>query len=191
LHRAVVLVRAQEVDTVPLTTCDGTVAPLALDVVSVLVRSADAPRPPVPLADEPTNAWATNGEWVEGVRLVEPSVLWMLQRFAEMFPRRKFLIRSGYRPGSRSLHGMARALDLELEGVANEDLYRACRAQPDMGCGYYPNNQFVHLDLRNQETGRIFWIDTAAPGEPSAYVERWPGVEDSDGASGAWVPQGE
>ena len=61
-----------------------------------------------------------------------------------------------------------------VQGVENEELLALCHELPDVGCGYYPNGKFVHFDIRFR--GRGLWVDAAAPGEPSRYVDGWPGV---------------
>jgi hypothetical protein len=63
--------------------------------------------------------------------------------------------------------------------VANEHLLKVCRTLEDVGCGYYPNNKFVHIDVRRRGTGKALWIDVSGPGEPSEFVDSWPGVVDS------------
>ena len=71
-------------------------------------------------------------------------------------------------------------------GVPNAALFRFCRTLDDVGCGFYPNSKFVHVDVRRPGAGRVFWIDISGPGEPSEYVDSWPGVvESGDLASGA------
>ena len=74
-----------------------------------------------------------------------------------------------------------------VQGVPNEEILKACRKLADVGCGYYPNSKFVHVDVRPARTGKAFWIDASAPGEPSRYVDSWPGVVDSGAMS--WVPE--
>jgi hypothetical protein len=84
---------------------------------------------------------------------------------------------SGYRTdGHSGLHGKGRALDLYVRGVTNEDLFAVCRTLRDAGCGYYPYNNFIHLDVRPFGTGRVAWVDVSQPGEKSEYVDGWPGV---------------
>ena len=33
-------------------------------------------------------------------------------------------------------------------GVPNEQVFAVCRRLSDVGCGFYPNNRFVHVDVR-------------------------------------------
>jgi hypothetical protein len=126
-------------------------------------------------------AWE-KGEWMPNLKVVHPRLLWVLQRIADAFPWREIYIFSGYRPRSakggshHSLHSEARAMDISVTGVANVSLLELCRKLDDVGCGFYPNSRFVHVDVRRPGTGHAFWIDASGPGEPSRYVDSWPGV---------------
>jgi hypothetical protein len=54
-----------------------------------------------------------------------------------------------------------------------------------VGCGYYPNGAFVHFDVRPWGSARVRWVDDARPGEPSHYVDGWPGVVEP---GSTWLP---
>jgi hypothetical protein len=180
-----VLRYAGEREYLALFDCDGAIAPDVIDRLSALARPPEARRPALPLPFEPSEDGA-HGEWTPGVRLLEPRLVWVLGQLAEMFPARPIVILSGYRPDSHSsLHKLGRALDLSVQGISNEDLFRACRRLRDVGCGYYPNSLFVHFDLRPYGSPRVQWVDEARPGEPSHYANGWPGVVDP-GTS--WTP---
>lgn len=160
-----------EFERLALLDCRGAATADALDRVSVLARAPGAERPALPLPIEP-EATTTTGEWVPGVRLIHPRLVWVLARVAQAFPARPLRLYSGYRPsGHTSLHRLGRALDLAVDGVANERLFAFCRSLKFVGCGYYPNNHFVHLDIRPYGSPKVTWIDVAAPGEPSRYVK--------------------
>lgn len=75
-------------------------------------------------------------------------------------------------------------MDISLTGVSNVTLLEVCRKLEDVGCGFYPNSKFVHIDVRRPGMGHAFWIDASGPGEPSRYVDSWPGVVQSGGM--AW-----
>jgi hypothetical protein len=177
-----------ESDAFPLVRCNGAVAGEAYDRLTILAREALAPRPGELLPDEPDPVALARGEWTTGVRLVHPRLLWALQKIADAFPWRTLYVYSGYRhdpewrtakPGSHhSMHSEARALDLTVMGIPNAALFQVCRQLTDIGCGFYPNNHFVHLDVRRSGSGHPLWIDVSAPGEPSRYVDAWPGVVD-------------
>jgi hypothetical protein len=205
-RRAVTVVRyGGESDAFDLVRCDGSMQPEALERLTILARPPEVPRPDA-LPDEPDPAaWSARHEWLPNVRVVHPRLVWALQQLADAFPRRAVYVFSGYRPmarvgggrlddagddpgvGHKSMHADGRALDLMVQGVPNEKVLEACRKLADVGCGYYPNSKFVHVDVRPAKTGKAFWIDASAPGEPSRYVDSWPGVVDAGAMS--WVPE--
>jgi hypothetical protein len=168
----------REWDRFRLLDCRGRVTADALDRLSVMVRPPDAERPSLPLPLEPDEQAVHTGEWLPRVRMVHPRLVWLVQQIANAFPGRTLHIVSGYRPEARpsSLHHRGRALDLFVQGMANERLFGFCRRLSDVGCGYYPNSSFVHVDIRPPGTGHVLWVDTARPGERSRYVDGWPGV---------------
>lgn len=184
-----------ESDRFPLLDCDGAIADGALDRLGVLLRPPDVARPELPLPDEPSGM---HGEWVDGVKMPPPRVIWLLSEIAKELPWRALYIYSGYRPlppsanpaasnarrglggGHGGLHTDARAVDLAVHGVPTTKLFEVCRKLPDTGCGYYPNHPFVHVDVRRPGLLKAAWIDTSFPGEPSVYVRSWPGVADAD-----------
>jgi Peptidase M15 len=180
-----------ESDSFPLVRCDGSVAPQAFDRLTLMARETGAPRPGDLLPDEPDPEVMARGEWAPGVRLVHPRLLWALQRVADAFPWRAIYVFSGYRhdpsgappkPGTHhSMHSEARALDIYVMGIPGAALFQVCHKLEDVGCGFYPNNKFVHLDVRRPGSGHPFWIDVSGPGEPSRYVDAWPGVVESGG----------
>ncbi len=164
----------------PLIDCDGAITPDTLDKLSVLARPPATPRPDFPLPLEPDEA-APSGEWLPRVKLVHPRLIWAVQQIAQAFPNRSIFIMSGYRrEGHGNYHQRGRALDLYVAGVDNADLFRVCRTLNDVGCGFYPNNKFVHVDVRPFGTHRVAWVDVSAPGQPSQYVSSWPGVLNSE-----------
>jgi hypothetical protein len=196
-RRPVTFVRyAGESDSFELVHCDGSVAPEALDRLTLMARVTQTPRPGPLLPDEPDAESIQRGEWLPGVRVANPRLLWALQRVADAFPWRTIYVFSGYRPrkptdkaGSHhSMHSDARAMDIYVMGIHNADLFRFCRTLDDVGCGYYPNSKFVHVDVRKPGTGHAFWVDISGPGEPAHYVDSWPGVVDQGAL--VWDPRG-
>jgi hypothetical protein len=172
--------------TLPLIDCDGGVAPDAIDVVSSLSRAPGVPRPSLPLPFEPSDD-AGPGEWLPNVKLIDPRLIWLLEQVAEAFPRRTLYIMSGYRRhGHTGLHGKGKAIDLFVYGVPNEQLFALCKGFRDIGCGYYPNSKFVHIDVRPYGTERVLWVDDSAPGTASHYLDGYPGVLEP---GRAWVPE--
>lgn len=174
-----------ESDRFELVRCDGSMAPEALDRLSILARSLDAARPAGLLPDEPDMvAWEKSHEWSTGVRVVHPRLVWALQQIADAFPNRAILLYSGYRPladvndasGHKSLHASGRALDLSVHRVENDELIKVCGKLRGIGCGYYPHNKFIHVDVRRGEAGDAAWVDSSLPGEPAKYETDYPGI---------------
>jgi hypothetical protein len=159
-----------------LVDCAGGIAPDAIDRLSVLARPPGTPQPEFPLPLEPDED-APGGEWLPRVKLLHPRLIWAVEQIAEAFPRRSIFIMSGYRRDAHgSYHQKGRALDLYVAGVDNADLFRFCHTLNDVGCGFYPNNKFVHVDVRPFGTHRVAWVDISEPGATSQYVSSWPGV---------------
>jgi len=171
-----------------LIDCDGNIDVDALDRISALARIGGQERPELPLPNEPNPPEGWPEEWVAGVRLIHPRLLWILQRIGETFPKHTIHIRSGYRrdASESSPHRMGRALDLSVRGVPNEQLFAFCMALGDVGCGYYPYHPFVHVDVRPFGSRKTYWVDDSQPGERSNYVDSWPNVI----ASGALIGAG-
>ena len=165
---------AGESDRFPLLDCDGAIAPEAIDRLSVLARPPDVPRPELPL---PLEAVAGD-EWLPHVRLLDPRLVWVVQQIARAFPGRAIVLMSGYREAHSGLHQQGRALDLRVHGVPNSEVFALCKSLRDVGCGFYPENSFVHVDVRPYATGHVLWVDVSKPGTPSVYVDGWPGVAD-------------
>lgn len=157
-----------------LTDCLGQIVPGALDELSALARPLGVARPALPLPEAPE---AEHGEWVPGVRLLHPRLVWLVAELGLAFPNHPIVIVSGYRPGDgEALHREGRALDLFVQGVSNREVFAVCRRLRDVGCGYYPYHLFVHVDVREFGSGHPAWVDVSDPGAPSRYVDRWPGV---------------
>lgn len=167
---------AGESEYLSLLDCDGAVPADVLDRLSSLARAPDAPRPSLPLPHEPSPL-AHNGEWTPGLHLLHPRLIWALSQIGAAFPGRAIVIMSGYRPDAHtSLHRLGRALDIHVEGISHEVLYGVCHSLRDVGCGFYPNGKFVHVDVRPFGTGHVEWVDLSRPGEPSEYADGWPGL---------------
>jgi Bacterial protein of unknown function (DUF882) len=168
--------RGSEVDTFELTKCDGSIAPLAVEHLSVLVRPGNAERPASPLAEL---AKKKGADLARGIKRIDPGLVTRLAAVAEHFAKAaspvKLSVVSGYRPASvGSLHQSGRAMDFRVEGVKNEEVVAFCKTLGDTGCGYYPNSSFVHVDVRDPGAGHVSWIDASGPGETPRYVAMWP-----------------
>jgi uncharacterized protein YcbK (DUF882 family) len=115
---------------------------------------------------------------------VEPRLVHLLAAVSNHFGSRKVEIISGFRPysplqhTSHSNHNVGKALDFRVLGVPNEAVRDYCRTLRDVGCGYYPNSTFVHMDVREKPS---FWIDYSRPGEPPRYNA--PNLDADEGTS--------
>lgn len=137
-------------EIVPVKTCDGKLVAGALDKVAVLV-----------------------GE-TKGHDGLDPRLLTRVGEMAAHFGKKGKLpeieILGGAKNANSSMHKDGRALDVRFVGVKNEDVAAFCKTLEDTGCGFYPNGKFVHVDVRDAGTGKVSWIDVAAPGEAPRYV---------------------
>ncbi|MFO0658669.1 MAG: hypothetical protein U0165_02365 [Polyangiaceae bacterium] len=88
-----------ESDAFLIVGCDGAAAPDALDHLSVLMRPPGLAAPALPLPDEADETAVPLGEWVDGVKLAHPRLLWLVQQIADAFPWRQIYVMSGYRRG--------------------------------------------------------------------------------------------
>ena len=180
--RAVTVLRPDgEYDKFRLVDCDGSVPADALDRLSVLMRPPGIVRPELPLPDEPVSL--ERGEWLPGVKLVHPRLVWVLQQVTQAFPWRAIVLMSGYRRDSHGFHPKGRAIDIAVHGIENTELFGFCRSLHDVGCGFYPNNKFVHIDVRDYGSKHPAWVDIAEPGQASVYVDEWPGIQGPDDGS--------
>jgi hypothetical protein len=152
-----------------LPRCEGESGAAVVDALSILSRPPSVPRPAT--VSEPASHKA-GADIAPGVRRLDDRLVDRLRRVVDHFAREGQATRidvvSGFRPrGSGSFHSSGRALDFRVEGVSNESLVAFCKTLPDTGCGYYPNNVFVHMDVREPGAGHVTWVDTtnAAPAD--------------------------
>ena len=96
-------------------------------------------------------------------------LLKLLAKASDTFGGRTLYVVSGYRPGRRSRHAKAQAVDFRIEGVPNWALRDYCLTFDRVGVGYYPNSTFVHLDVRERKTS---WTDLSRPGQRSRYLRK-------------------
>lgn len=103
---------------------------------------------------------------------IDARVLALLGVVSNHFGGRKIEVISGFRPyaptqhTAHSNHNIGKAIDFRVVGVPNEVVRDFCRTLHNVGCGYYPNSTFVHMDTR---ASSAFWIDYSRPGETPRY----------------------
>ncbi len=103
---------------------------------------------------------------------VDGRLVSLLAVVSNHFGSRKLEVVSGFRPftptqfNPHSNHMHGKAIDFRVAGVPNEAVRDFCRTLKNVGCGYYPNSVFIHMDVRDQSA---FWIDYSRPGEAPRY----------------------
>jgi uncharacterized protein YcbK (DUF882 family) len=103
---------------------------------------------------------------------IDARLLALLGVVSNHFGSRRIEMISGFRPYSptqytpHSNHNIGHAVDFRVEGVPNDAVRDFCKTLRNVGCGYYPNSVFVHLDSR---VSSAYWIDYSRPGEPPKY----------------------
>jgi hypothetical protein len=114
----------------------------------------------------------------------DPRLIVLIGVVSDHFGGRPVEIVSGYRPYTptqytpHSNHNYGKALDFRISGISDASLYDFCLTLRKVGCGYYPNSTFVHLDVRDSSA---HWVDRSRPGEPPQYDK--PGVAADEGRS--------
>src|SRR5262249_29802686 len=102
------------------------------------------------------------------------------------FDFKKILVVAGYRAprvarekgNPKSPHKKGLACDFRIEGVPNTELRDYLRGSFErVGVGFYPNSDFVHLDVREKKSA--FWVDYSGPGERARYGPERPEPADS------------
>jgi uncharacterized protein YcbK (DUF882 family) len=110
------------------------------------------------------------------VHLMSSRLAELMYQTAQHFEWKPLLIVAGYRApriakkkgNPRSPHKQGVACDFRVDGVANTELRDFLRsAFQRIGVGYYPNSDFVHLDVQRKVSA--FWIDYSGPGERAKY----------------------
>ena len=112
----------------------------------------------------------------ERVRTIEPRVLTILYLVGQHYDSEVEIV-SGYRIGGEnasrgSRHGSGRACDFRIDGVGTRTLSLHVDSHfEEVGVGYYPTSEFVHVDHRSSS---YFWIDRSGPGQRSRTRSRTP-----------------
>jgi hypothetical protein len=172
LDAPVEVVAGSESATFSLARCDGTAAPSAVDRLTTLARAVVEPPPPAAM---PSGVSRPRAAAWRGTPSIDPGLVERLEKVVDHFRRRGELARvvvvSSYRSAATShYHARGRALDVRLEGVENPALVEFCKTLPDTGCGSYPNDTFVHFDVRDPGTGSIAWTDLSRAGQAPRFA---------------------
>jgi uncharacterized protein YcbK (DUF882 family) len=133
--------------------------------------------------DHLLRCWRTERERPIDVRLLQ-----IVAQVSSHFGDAEIEVVSGYRArpygAPHSKHFLGRAMDIRVPGVRARALrdwiWQNFRG---IGVGYYPEQGFVHVDVREQDTA---WIDHARSGESAARV-RYFGRDGAEQTSRALV----
>jgi len=88
------------------------------------------------------------------MRMAHPRLLRLFPVLSDRFGGRRIHVLSGYRPHSRALgplpnrHAQGYAVDLRVEGVPTAQVFAFCQTLSNVGCGYAPRADYVHMDVR-------------------------------------------
>ena len=102
---------------------------------------------------------------------LDPGLANVLKEVATAYPGKAITVNRTL-PKGKSLgsdyHSQGKAIDFSVEGVSKEDLFKTLYKQNKTGgLGYYPNDPFVHADVRDKaET----WVDTSKSGQKADYI---------------------
>jgi hypothetical protein len=170
---AIEVVAGGESATFPLERCDGEAIPASIDKLSILARPAGVAKPTEPLSGK-----AHAAEVAPGIRRIDARLAERLELVADHFrkegePTRIVLVAPKSRSAG-SYHASGRAIDFHIEGADNDAVLAFCKTVQDTGCGFYPNEGFVHIDARDTGAGHVAWIDVSKTGEAPKYVSSWP-----------------
>jgi Bacterial protein of unknown function (DUF882) len=167
------IVAGSESATFPLERCDGEPIPASLDKLSILARPAGTAKPKEPLAGAPHGA-----QVAPGIRRLDVRLAQRLEIVADHFRKEgeplRIVLAAPKSPTAGSYHASGRAIDFRIEGVDNDAVAAFCKTVQDTGCGFYPNEGFVHMDVRDAGAGHVAWIDISKAGEAPKYVSAWP-----------------
>jgi uncharacterized protein YcbK (DUF882 family) len=108
-------------------------------------------------------------------------LLSLLAQVSDHYGGRQIHVVSGFRLAGgltkdSSQHVAGNAIDFRIPGVPLEDLRDYCSHFENVGVGFYPRTQFVHLDVRKRPAR---WTDWSLAGQP-AILTKPTELEDSD-----------
>jgi uncharacterized protein YcbK (DUF882 family)/LysM repeat protein len=120
-------------------------------------------------------------------------LLSLLARVSDHFGGRPIHVVSGYRVAKgltrkTSRHVAGEAIDFRIPGVPLTVLRDYCQQFPEVGVGYYPTTEFVHLDVRKQPAR---WTDWSLPGQAPVLIKPIDGDENGKDEMIAAPPEDE
>lgn len=109
--------------------------------------------------------------------IAHPRLVRQLPLISDRFGGRRVMIVSGYRPHRRALgplpnrHAQGYAVDLRVEGVPSSEVFAFCRTLANVGCGYNPRADYVHIDVRPESEQWTYRARTGTQGDPNVPPE--------------------
>jgi len=99
-------------------------------------------------------------------RQLDPRLGEIIKQISEEFPGKRVNIYRGATESSgKGQHAAGTAMDIGVEGVESEELFDFLLENVEGGGkGYYPEQPFVHVDVR---PGKAVWVDESKKGESS------------------------
>ncbi len=183
---AVEVVAGGDSATFPLERCDGEAIPASIDRLSILARPAGVAKPKEPLSGK-----AHGAEVAPGIRRIDARLAERLELVADHFRKEggaRIVLVAPKSRSAGSYHASGRAIDFRIEGADNDAVLAFCKTMQDTGCGFYPNEGFVHIDARDAGAGHVAWIDVSKAGEAPKYVSSWPLAGDAADAAKTTKP---
>ncbi len=111
------------------------------------------------------------------MRLVHPRLLRLFPVLSDRFGGRRIMVLSGYRPHRRALgplpnrHAQGYAVDLRVEGVPTSQVFAFCQTLSNVGCGYSPRADYLHLDVRPTSEHWTYRARTGSAGDNNVPPE--------------------
>lgn len=111
------------------------------------------------------------------MRIAHPRLLRLFPTLSDRFGGRRIVILSGYRPHRRALgplpnrHAQGYAVDLRVEGVPTSQVFAFCQTLTNMGCGYSPRADYVHIDGRPTSEHWTYRARTGSAGDANVPPE--------------------
>ncbi len=187
------IVDGSESSAFPLTKCDGTAIPAAVDALNVLTRRSSSPRASTSSSAVSASAAtaesvgagaaATDGSVATGAATrIDARIVERLARVVDHFRRDGIRPRIVIGAGTKSNRAgavptSARALEFRMEGVKADVLVTYCSTLPDTSCARVPRGRVVRMQVQGSgevqpqsEQGTDRGVSEPARTTPGDYI---------------------
>ena len=155
------VVSGKESATFALAACDGSASADGVDRLSLLTRPTGVSRP-----KEPLSGGKSHGDLAPGIRRIDPRLVERMERVVEHFRKDGSLPRIVLSPSPPEVaagrRAMARSLDFSVDGVTGEALASYCKTLSDTGCGFFPQDGHLRMQVRAPGSGHYAWVDSGS-----------------------------